>query len=149
MINGAIAIGSREETNELLGEYAADGSMELFGITSEEVQRCYNTKEYNSLEFYYRNRSIRRSVDALLGRRDIIWEGEFRTIHDMLLKYNDNNFVLRDFEEYRKRIETMEADYLTGDEWTARMLHNIALIGEFASDVVVSRYAKKLWQTSK
>jgi len=88
-------------------------------------------------------------VDTLLGKNDIIWEGEFRTIHDMLLKYNDNNFVLRDFDEYRKRIETMEADYLTGDEWTARMLHNIALIGEFASDVVVSRYARKMQQTSK
>jgi starch phosphorylase len=149
MINGAIAIGSREETNELLGEYAADGSMELFGTTAEEVTRFYNTKEYSSQEFYYLNRNIRRTVDTLLGKNDIIWEGEFRTIHDMLLKYNDNNFVLRDFEEYRKRIETMEADYLTGEKWTAKMLHNIALIGEFASDVVVSRYAKKLWQTSK
>jgi starch phosphorylase len=149
MINGAIAIGSREETNELLGEYAADGSMELFGTTAEEVTRFYNTKEYSSQEFYYLNRNIRRTVDTLLGKNDIIWEGEFRTIHDILLKYNDNNFVLRDFDEYRKRIETMEADYLTGDEWTARMLHNIALIGEFASDVVVSRYARKMQQTSK
>jgi starch phosphorylase len=149
MINGAVAIGSREETNELLGSHTAVRAMELFGITSEEVQRCYNTKEYNSQEYYYLNRSIRRSVDALLGRKDFIGEGEFRTIHDILLKYNDNNFVLRDFDEYKKRIETMEADYLTGDEWTARMLHNIALIGEFASDVVVSRYARKMQQTSK
>ena len=149
MINGAVAIGSREETNELLGGHTMDGSMELFGITAEEVNRCYDTKEYNSQEYYYLNRDIRRVVDALLGKRDIIGEGEFRGIHDMLLKYNDNNFVLRDFVEYKDRIQTMEADYLTGDKWTVNMLHNIALIGEFASDVVVSRYAKKMQQTSK
>jgi len=149
MINGAVAIGSREETNELLGGHTMDGSMELFGITAEEVNRCYDTKEYNSQEYYYLNRDIRRVVDALLGKRDIIGEGEFRGIHDMLLKYNDNNFVLRDFVEYKDRIQTMEADYLTGDKWTVKMLHNIALIGEFASDVVVSRYAKKMQQTSK
>lgn len=149
MINGAVAIGSREETNELLGGHTMDGSMELFGITAEEVNRCYDTKEYNSQEYYYLNRDIRRVVDALLGKRDIIGEGEFRGIHDMLLKYNDNNFVLRDFVEYKDRIQTMEADYLTGDKWTVKMLQNIALIGEFASDVVVSRYAKKMQQTSK
>ncbi|WP_409228680.1 glycogen/starch/alpha-glucan phosphorylase [Gudongella sp. SC589] len=149
MINGAVAIGSNEETNILLGGHTKDSSMELFGITAEEVERCYNTKEYNSQEYYYLNRDIRRAVDALLGKKDLIDEGEFRGIHDMLLKYNDNNFVLRDFKEYKKRIQTMEADYLTGDKWTAKMLYNIALISEFASDVVVARYAKKMQQTSK
>ncbi|MCR3956038.1 MAG: glycogen/starch/alpha-glucan phosphorylase [Gudongella sp.] len=149
MINGAVAIGSREETNELIRGYTKDSSMELFGIDAEEVKRCYNTKEYSSQEYYYLNRDVRRAVDALLGKQDIIGNGEFRGIHDMLLKYNDNNFILRDFVEYKIKIDTMEADYLTGDKWTAKMLHNIALIGEFASDVVVSRYAKKLWQTSK
>ncbi len=149
MINGAVAIGSIEETNLLLGEYTRKDCMQLFGITAEEVEKCYNSKEYNSQGYYYLNREIRRVVDALLGRERIIAEGEFKGIHDMLLKYNDNDFVLKDFAEYKSRIQTMEAEYLNGEKWTAKTLHNIALIGEFASDVVVARYADKVWQTSK
>ncbi|WP_422484831.1 glycogen/starch/alpha-glucan phosphorylase [Gudongella sp. DL1XJH-153] len=149
MVNGAIAIGSKEETNMLLCDYTREDCMQLFGITPEEVQKCYNSKEYNSQEYYYLNRNIRRVVDALLGRERIIAWGEFKGIHDMLLKYNDNDFILKDFEEYKNRIQTMEAEYLSSEEWTRKTLHNIGLIGEFASDVVVARYAVKVLQTSK
>ncbi len=149
MINGAVAIGSREEINMILREHTGEKNMEIFGISAEEAERCYNEKEYNALEYYYLNKGLKKAVDALIGKEGIINPGEFRIIHDILLKYNDNNFVLRDFSEYKRRIEAMEADYISGEKWGIKVLHNIALSGEFASDVVVEKYAEKMWQTSK
>lgn len=149
MINGAVSISSREETNLFLREKTGEENMEVFGVSVKEAQNHYDTKDYNSQEQYYLNKNIRRTVDALLGREGIIEWGEFKEIHDMLIKHNDNNFILRDFEEYKKTIKAMEGDYLNSEKWAVKMLHNIVLSEEFASDVAVAKYAEIMWEAFK
>ena len=149
MINGAVAIGSREETNLLLKEHVGEDNIYLFGITCENAEKCYDTKEYSSHEHYYRNRELRRCVDALVGREGIIPKGVYKELQDELLKYNDNNFILGDFEEFKEEIAKAERDYLDQEIWIKKALRNIALTGDFASDAVVARYARIMWKSSK
>lgn len=144
MVNGAVEIGSFNDTNLLLRDYVGDENIRLFGISSEQVERCYHTKEYNSQELYYRNSNIRRAVDALIGKEGLLDSQNYRPLYDLLLKYNDHNFVLRDFKEYKKVMKDIEIEFLDSKKWNQKMLSNIGLSADFSSDIVVSRYIKRL-----
>lgn len=144
MVNGCLAIGSFNDTNLLLRDYVGDDNIKLFGISRNEVEKCYHTREYNSQELYYRNTDIRRAVDALIGREALLDSQIFRPLYDTLLKYNDHNFVLRDFKDYISAMKDIEIDFLNSRKWNQKMLSNIGLFADFSSDIVVSRYLKSL-----
>jgi starch phosphorylase len=144
MVNGAIEVGSHNETNILLRDYVGDENIKLFGISADEVEKFYDTKEYNSQERYYRNKDIRRAVDALIGKEGLLDSQTYNPLYDLLLKYNDHNFVLRDFKGYKRAMKEVETDFLDSTKWNKKMLCNIALSGDFSSDIVVNRYVKNL-----
>lgn len=144
MVNGAVQVGSFNHTNLLLREYVGEENIRLFGITSNEVEKCYHTKEYNSQELYYRNKEFRRAVDALIGKGTLLDSQTYRPLYDLLLKYNDHNFVLRDFKEYTQVMKDIEIEFLNSSKWNEKVLSNIALSGDFSSDVVVRRYLEAL-----
>ena len=66
-----------------------------------------------------------------------------------MLKYNDHNFVMKDFLSYKNAREQLENEYLDNEVWIRKVISNIALIGEFSSDVVVDRYRRVMWQSNK
>ncbi|MDY0236380.1 MAG: glycogen/starch/alpha-glucan phosphorylase [Gudongella sp.] len=144
MVNGAVEIGSLNDTNLLLRECVGEENINLFGISAGEVEKCYDNKEYNSQEIYYRNKDIRRAVDALTGKEGLLDSQIYRPLYDLLLKYNDHNFVLRDFKDYKEVMSRVEIDFLDSTKWNQKMLSNIALSADFSSDVVVSKYVKSL-----
>lgn len=144
MVNGAIGMGSFSETNLLLRDYLGEENISLFGIKNEEVQKCYDTKEYNSQELYYRNKVIKRAVDTLIGRESLFEGQTYSPLFDLLIKYNDHNFVLRDFKRYSQAMEEIEKDFIDFNKWKQKSLVNISLLGDFSSDVVVSNYVKNL-----
>lgn len=144
MVNGAIEIGSFNDTNLLLRDYVGDENIKLFGISAKEIEKFYHTKEYHSQEIYYRNKDIRRAVDVLIGKEGLLDGQIYRPIYDLLLKYNDHNFVLRDFKDYTIAMREIEREYLDSGKWCKKILSNIALSADFASDIVVSRYIEGL-----
>lgn len=146
MINGAVAIGSKDKTNLLLEKYSGPEGFKLFGITQEEAELLYDTKEINPQELYYRNKSLKRACDVLLGKDQILETTIYKSLNEGLLKYNDHSFVLRDWTEYARAMSEVAEWYLDRDGWNNRILSNILLTKDFASDSVVEVYAQKMWQ---
>ena len=144
MVNGAVEIGSFNDANLLLRNYVGDENIKLFGISANKIKKFYHTKEYNSQELYYRNKDIRRAVDALIGKEGILDSQLYRPLYDLLLKYNDHNFVLRDFKDYTLAMREIETEFLNSTKWSKKMLSNIALSADFSSDIVVRKYVEGL-----
>lgn len=149
MINGAVSLASKDDTNLMIRDKIGSDNIKVFGITEEEVKKEYHTKSYNSHEVYYLNKDVKRAVDTLLGREGLFNNNEFRLLYELLLKYNDHNFVMKDFLSYKNAREQLENEYLDSEVWIRKVISNIALIGEFSSDVVVDRYRRVMWQSNK
>ncbi|MDX9916690.1 MAG: glycogen/starch/alpha-glucan phosphorylase [Gudongella sp.] len=144
MISGAVGFGSRDNTNMLIENYSFFDSMKLFGSRREEVQVLYNDHDANVSEFYYRNKELKRACETLLGREGLFDEQIFRSLNTDLLKYNDHDFVLRDWAEYVRGMDEITMQYLDRDLWNKKSLGSIILTSEFASDSVVELYASKV-----
>ena len=146
MINGAVSLASKDDTNLIIRDRIGEENFRTFGISESEVKEEYHTKSYNSQEVYYLNKDIKRVVDTLIGKDGLFQINEFRVLFDMLLKYNDHDFIIRDFNSYKKTRIQLEHDYLDSISWQKKVVSNIALIGEFSSDVIVDRYKRVMWQ---
>ena len=146
MVNGAVALGSRDDTSSLIQSYSGSDSIRLFGSTKEEAKLHYDTKDSKPQEQYYRNKELKRACEVLLGKESLVDGNLFRALNEGLIKYNDHSLVLRDYVEYSRAMEEVSSQYLDRDVWSKRMLNSIALLADFSSDIVVGIYAKKMWQ---
>ena len=85
---------------------------------------------------------MRRVLDRLVDGT----YGDFRSLFDYLLQNNDEFFILKDFDAYRKGHEEIMRRYRDKDNWNRSMLMNIAMSGRFSSDRTIDEYAKDIWQ---
>ncbi|HPP32133.1 MAG TPA: glycogen/starch/alpha-glucan phosphorylase, partial [Soehngenia sp.] len=136
MVNGSLAIGSKNRYNlDFLN--STKENIYLFGSEEKEVQNIYENKTYNSQELYYKNIALRKSVDTLNGAYGLFLPDEFKEIFDLLIKFNDINLVLKDFEDYKSTRREIDKHFLNKSEWYAKTISSIALIREYSSDAVV------------
>ena len=66
-------------------------------------------------------------------------------IYNHLITYNDEYFVLKDFEAYIKAQEKIDMLYKDKDKWTEMAIINIASSGQFTSDKTITSYANGIW----
>ncbi|MBR3125677.1 MAG: glycogen/starch/alpha-glucan phosphorylase, partial [Mogibacterium sp.] len=69
----------------------------------------------------------------------------FWSIHDAMIRSNDEYFVLGDFDSYVKAWENMDKIYNDKERWARMSLANIANSSFFSSDRTISEYAKDIW----
>ena len=136
MINGSLAIGSKNKYNlDFLD--STKNIIYLFGTEEREVQEIYENKSYNSQEHYYKNIALRKSIDTLNGAYGLFKPDEFKELFDLLIKFNDINLVLKDFEDYRSTRQEIDHHFLNKKKWYSKTISSIALIKEYSSDAVV------------
>ena len=92
-------------------------------------------------EEYNNNESVRRVLDRLVDGT----YGDFRSLFDYLLQNNDEFFILKDFDAYRKAHEEIMRRYRDREKWNRSMLLNIAASGRFSSDRTIEEYANDIW----
>jgi len=144
MINGSLAIGSKNKYNLDFAEFSKD-SMYLFGLEEKEVIGIYEKLSYNSHDYYYKNINLRKSLDALNGAYGLFNQDEFKDLFDLLIKYNDINLVLKDFDDYVTTRRKIDSDFLNKEDWYKKSTSNISLIGEYSSDIVVKKQFEELF----
>lgn len=88
---------------------------------------------------------LRNIVDKLICRDEITGAEAFPDLYDLLTKYNDIYFILRDFESYRLAHEKITEIYRDFDKWNRMSLVNIAKSGVFSSDNTIKKYADEIW----
>lgn len=145
MMNGAITLGTMDGANIEIYEYVGPDNIYTFGLSAKEVLDAYNY--YSARDLYREDTRIRRSLDALVCYSPFSkGKMEFQDIYDALLTYNDEYFVLKDFNSYVATQQQIAHDYQDVRNWSKKSLTNIAYSGMFSSDYTVMSYASDIWQ---
>ncbi|MEG2644186.1 MAG: glycogen/starch/alpha-glucan phosphorylase [Enterococcus sp.] len=146
MLNGAVTIATLDGANVEIRDAVGDENIAIFGLTEAEVYQYYENRTYHAASIYEKDNTVRRVVDTLIDGTipNILAEGQ--EIFDSLIKYNDEFFVLRDFEAYCTAQMSVDKAYKDRHRWLQISLRNIANAGRFSSDQTVQPYAEDIWQ---
>lgn len=148
MMNGAITIATKDGANiEILNEVGEDNIV-IFGLTEHQVYQYYSDQNYDSITYYENNLRIKRVLDQLVDGTYHDNLDEFRIIRESLL-YNDEFFVLKDFDAYVAAQERIGRAYVNQKKWLKMALTNIASSGVFSSDRTIQEYAAGIWQVDR
>ena len=145
MMNGAITLATLDGANVEIHEQVGDDNIVLFGLLADQVLEYNKYGGYSSADIYSNNFYIKRVVDDLINGfiPNIVKEG--REIYNSLITYNDEFFVLRDFENYIKAQKKVNNLYKDKNKWNEMSLMNIANSGIFSTDRTISEYARDIW----
>ena len=145
MMNGAITIATLDGANIEIHDQIGDENMVLFGLKANQVLEYSKFGGYSSADLYSNNFYIKRVVDDLVNGfiPNIVEEG--REIYNSLITYNDEFFVLRDFENYMQAQKKINDLYIDKNHWNKMALINIANSGIFSSDRTIKEYANEIW----
>ena len=146
MMNGAITLGTLDGANVEINQAVGEDNIFIFGLTAEQVLNYTRYGGYRSWDEYHANSDISTCVDQLSsGFFDNMGE-EFKVLYDSLMIYNDEYFVLKDFQSYIEMHEKLQTLHLSQKDWNRTSLVNIAESGIFSSDRTIREYADKIWK---
>lgn len=146
MMNGAVTLATMDGANVEIHEAVGPENIVTFGLSSEEVINFYNNGGYLSSELYYNDPRLRRVLDQLKGDYYSSTAGEFDEIFNHLVTWNDEFFVLKDFDAYVKANNEIFLKYRDRDAWHKSSVINIAKSGRFSSDNTIRKYAEEIWR---
>ena len=145
MMNGAVTVATLDGANIEIRDEVKDENIIIFGLTSKEVLDYYQNGEYSSLDIYRTDSRVKAVVDDLINGKYSEDRNKFKDIYDNLITYNDEFFVLRDFDSYIKAHEKVDKLYRNEAVWGRMCGINIARSGIFSSDRTIREYAKDIW----
>ena len=148
MLNGALTLGTLDGANVEIASLVREDNIYIFGKTSDEVIRLYETNAYHPQEYYGQNHRIRRIVDFIVSepmRQLGTSENLYRLYYN--IKDNDHFMTLLDLEDYIKVKDQMLQDYEDRYSWGKKTLVNIAKAGYFSSDRTIQDYEDEIWKT--
>ena len=145
MMNGALTIATLDGANIEIKENVGEDNIIIFGTKSEEVLEIYNNHGYYSYDLYNNDYRIKRVVDSLVDGTYSNDRERFRIIYDNLLRYNDEFFVLKDFNSYLKAQDKVDKLYSDRCNWQKKCGLNIASSGVFSSDRTIQEYFNEIW----
>ncbi|MCX7903374.1 MAG: glycogen/starch/alpha-glucan phosphorylase [Caloramator sp.] len=145
MMNGAITLGTLDGANIEIKEAVGDDNIVIFGLTADEVINFYKNGGYSSQELINSNLVLKGLIDQLTNGFLNVPSTEFMNIYNHLLTYNDEFFVLKDFESYAAAQERIDKLYRDRDKWNEMAIINVAASGRFSSDNTIIKYAREIW----
>jgi len=146
MMNGAITLGTWDGANIEIFDAVGEGNFFSFGLSVPEVLAYYRDGTYHSRDYYESDTRLKRIIDSLINTRPgLVGRAEFPNIYDSLITYNDEFFVLRDFDAYVNAHENVKDAYADRRLWQEMSAKNIASSGIFSSDVAIKKYSKEIW----
>ncbi|OAX75758.1 glucan phosphorylase [Lactiplantibacillus plantarum] len=146
MANGALSLATYDGANIDIMQAAGAENEYPFGLRVHEVYDYYQRGNYRAAAFYNGNPELKRILDSLIDGTIPGIPTVGREIYDSLIRYNDEFFVLADYQAYVKQQQRISQDFQDQPTWQQRALANIAASGYFAADLAVARYADDIWQ---
>jgi len=148
MMNGAVTIATLDGANVEIHEQVGEDNIVLFGLTEEEVYELYERHEYKTDHIIENDPRIKEVLDQLINGFLGVDKEEFQIIYDSVV-YNDEYFVLKDFDSYAEAQERIGKYYADEDIWLKMVITNIAHSGVFSSDKTIQEYASGIWETDR
>ena len=145
MMNGAITVATLDGANIEIRDEVTDDNIIIFGLTADEVLNYYRNGGYKSIDIYNSDPRVKRVIDDLINGKYSSDKNRFRSIYENLITYNDEFFVLRDFDSYLKAQDKVDTLYRDTNKWQKMCGINIAHSGIFSSDRTIEQYATGIW----
>lgn len=154
-INGALTIGTDDGANIEMREQITDEWWPFkFGCSAEEIAAFKESNSYHSREIYDASSKIRSAVDTLRDRSFAINDSEHQSFSDLYHKLieghyggpPDRFFTLKDLQAYYNTQLKVDELYSDPMKWAKYVMHNIAGMGMFSTDVSIKNYSDKIWQ---
>ena len=145
MMNGAVTIATLDGANIEIRDEVTDDDIVIFGLTADEVFNYYKHGGYNSIEIYNNDGRVKRVLDDLINGKYHEDKDRFRSIYENLITYNDEFFVLKDFDSYIKAQDRVNTLFKDPVQWQKMCGQNIAHSGIFSSDRTIEQYATGIW----
>lgn len=146
MLNGAVTMGTLDGANVEIRDYVGAENFLMFGMTNHEVEAFYQNGNYDAKRIYESNPRVHRVLNALINGTIPGIAAEGQEIFDSLVVYNDEYFVLQDFDSYVSIQEKADEIYQDRTTWLRMSLQNIANAGPFSADYTILRYADEIWK---
>ena len=147
MLNGAVTLGTMDGANVEIAQLVGKENCYIFGKSSDEVMKLYETKGYSSRKIYEQDPIVERLVDFIISK-EMIKRGNplplCRLYKEIINK--DWFMTLLDLKEYIQVKEQMFLDFEDRMAWGRKMLYNIAQAGYFSSDRTIKGYCQDIWK---
>jgi len=145
MMNGAVTVATLDGANIEIRDEVTDDNIVIFGLTADEVLNYYKNGGYRSIDIYNSDQRVKRVIDDLINGKYHSDKDRFRSIYENLITYNDEFFVLQDFDSYLKAQDKIDTLYRDSNKWQRMCGINIAHSGIFSSDRTIEEYATGIW----
>ena len=145
MMNGAITLATMDGANVEIFDAVGENNIVTFGLSSEEVINYYNHGGYLSSEIYNNDPRLNKILNQLKSNFYTDDFYQFEEIFNHLVTWNDEFFVLKDFDAYVQANERLNKMYEDKPSWYRSAVINIAKSGRFSSDNTILNYARDIW----
>lgn len=145
MMNGAVTVATLDGANIEIRDEVTDDNIVIFGLTADEVLNYYQNGGYKSLDIYNNDLRVKRVINDLINGKYHSDRERFKSIYENLITYNDEFFVLKDFDAYLKAQDKVDSLYRDPYRWQKMCGVNIAHSGIFSSDRTIEQYATGIW----
>lgn len=145
MMNGAVTIATLDGANIEIRDEVGDDNIVIFGLTEREVLDYYHKGGYSAWDMINRDHRIRQVTEDIINGFYCSDKERFRVVYENLITYNDEFFVLKDFDSYLKAQDRVDNLYRDFSKWQSMCAVNIAHSGIFSSDRTIQEYATGIW----
>ncbi|MGA2113173.1 MAG: glycogen/starch/alpha-glucan phosphorylase [Bryobacteraceae bacterium] len=144
MMNGALTIGTRDGATVEMAEEAGEENFFLFGLTADQVAESRSW--YNPHWHYDNEPETRAALELIFSDHFSRHEpGIFNGLRDALLTQGDFYMHLADLKSYLDADRRLLDSYANPEEWTRKVVLNVAHSGKFSSDRTIAEYAAGIW----
>ena len=147
MLNVAVTLGTMDGANVEIHDLVGQDNIYIFGKSSEEVIKLYDTNGYHPEQYYDSDTTIEELVDFIISK-ELIRIGDpenlCRLYKELISK--DWFMTLLDVKDYIAVKEKMLEDYEDRAGWEKKMLVNTAKAGYFSSDRTIAEYNRDIWK---
>ena len=143
-MNGALTLGTLDGANVEIRDAVGPENFFLFGLRAEEVA-ALRADGYAPSRYIEACRPLLEAIE-LLASGFLTPENPtcFHPIVDDLWK-RDPWMVCADFAAYAAAQAEVGRVYLDQEDWTTRVVANLAGAGRFSSDRTIAEYARDIW----
>ncbi len=145
MMNGAITIATLDGANIEITDEVGKDNIVIFGMNARDVLNYIQNGGYCSIDICNEDRRIQRVINDLINGTYNNDRERFKSIYENLITYNDEFYVLKDFNSYVDAQNKINSLYKNKYKWQEICGINIAHSGVFSSDRTIQQYATGIW----
>ena len=145
MMNGAITIATLDGANIEITDEVGKDNIVIFGMNARDVLNYIQNGGYCSIDICNEDRRIQRVINDLINGTYNSDRERFKSIYENLITYNDEFYVLKDFNSYVDAQNKINSLYKNKYKWQEICGINIAHSGVFSSDRTIQQYATGIW----